>query len=246
MTESGLYPSSLYKKSRDIRRGGFSPSGGSRKLTARAGSSPGKADTSNARAHSGLDDSNGGRVDDCPSKKGWSDSPTAAGSGSHKHRRRRPSTATETPKAGLAQFPELPLTSRVPTRFAERADDIREGGLAHGGIAAAAAAVASRGANETTKLEIKRTQWSGVEGESAQRSENDVVDRSFEVGPVTNEVGPDAEAEDDGYRDDGVADSPIRSCVDGAPRAMIAWGEVARELTTTVSKVVRTDFILSA
>lgn len=212
MTESGLYPSSHYRKSRNLRRGGFIPPRGSRSPQ---GASSGRNMLPVARK------SEGSQISPPPKT-------------SRRHRR-RPSTAIETHTRSLAEVPDLPLTSRVPTRFAPPANCVRGGrgrtsrpgnGLGvEGGLAAG-----------ITALEIQRTHWAEDDGDWTQGAVHGADDAN--ACPEINESRPETDV-------DGVlACKKTKASRWGTceiPKTKAAWGEATKSLSTTVSNVVRRD-----
>lgn len=222
MTEAGLYPSNLYKKSKNMRKGGFSPSRGSRTP---AGLS------SELRIQSSFTE---GR----PATEGVDNMATqdtsvtsTSSNGARRRRRRRPSTAVESHAPGPFQVPNLPLSSRCPTSHDARANSIREGrdSRVGSGLGIGRALPAAEG--RTTTLEIQRARWVEASDGETGRLDGDaemVVDT-----PETDECVPQTDG-------DGQAGESSAAQWDAAPppQATLAWGEAMRELSTTVSKVV--------
>lgn len=237
MTESGLYPSSLYKKSRSLRRGGLSPS---RRPRTPGGLSSGLQVPSSPRAERpASDDAHAATI----GAKKDSNRTSPRTQGRHRRRRRRPSTAVESHAPTLAQIRDIPTTSRVPARHVaaptnsvvdrtsshDRRQFLRGGG---GGLAGA-------GGGGVTTLDIQRTQWVEEDGGGGEGKQDSGETRG---GPETDDSQPEMEA---GYgggggRVEGEGGATPRSRWGAvvAPRAKVAWGDAKKDLSLTVSKVV--------
>lgn len=154
MTESGLYPSSLYKKSQNMKRQGLSPSAQQHRqqlsrtspLHHRGGSGGDISSSNNPRARR-ISPAFPNEVPSTAPGASTSTSPpfplqdTASPNSSpaaipapsspitappvSRRRRRRPSTALETQTPAPVLVPALPLTSRVRGRFAGRVHEDR-------------------------------------------------------------------------------------------------------------------------
>ncbi|CAM9894991.1 unnamed protein product, partial [Ectocarpus sp. 4 AP-2014] len=154
MTEAGLYPSSRYKQSRNMRQSGLGSSSRSRPPTGLNG--PNKNDKSQAP----LQGPSNNQVEDQSKYQRQQRGPHG----------RRPSTALETPSAPLAAQPtrDAPLSARVGFSAGNSFAD------AAGARILSASSPSCQNNNKSediagsraTVLDIRRTQW--MEGDSKQ------------------------------------------------------------------------------
>lgn len=262
MTEAGLYPSSRYKQSRNMRQSGLGTSSHSRPLTGLHGLN--KHDKSQTPL---LGPSNNQAEDQDTNQQQQ-----------RGHHGRRPSTALETPTAPLAAQPtrDAPLSARVGL----------SAGNSFAGTGARILTASSPSCHNNNKsgdiagsrattLDIQRTQW--VEGDSKQgvggwleegaggqpqQQQGQQQQRQGAVsatGPETNDDVEEGEKEGrNGGGDDesggdhaggrcntssttstSTADSPKPFSDSPKPFSRkAAWGKAMRELSSTVTKVV--------
>ncbi|CBN76962.1 hypothetical protein Esi_0024_0114 [Ectocarpus siliculosus] len=252
MTEAGLYPSSRYKQSRNMRQSGLGTSSRSRPPTGLNG--PNKNDKSQAPLQG---PSNNQAEDQRKNQR----QPRG-------HHGRRPSTALETHSAPLAAqlTRDAPLSARVGlsagNSFAEAA----------GSRILSASSPSCHNNNKSediagsraTILDIRRTQW--VEGGSkqgvggwleadtagqSQQHQGQLVGAVSATGPETNDDAEEGEKEgrNGGGHDENGGDHPGGRCntssttstsTADSPKPFsrrVAWGKAMRELSSSVTKV---------